>query len=48
MEFLIEIAYFFVVSVTGIVTVIVHGDISTRLIKMQEDILMVRSNFDGL
>jgi len=39
MKFLLEIAYFIIVSVTGIVTVIVHGDISTRLIKMQEDII---------
>jgi hypothetical protein len=35
MEFLVEIAYFVVVTVTGIVTVIVHGDISTGITKMQ-------------
>jgi hypothetical protein len=36
MEFLVEIAYFVVVSVTGNVTVIVHSDDSTPINKMQE------------
>lgn len=42
MEFLVENAYFIVVTVIGnvtvIVTVIVHGYISIRLIKLQEGI----------
>jgi hypothetical protein len=36
MEFLVEIAYFIVVSVTGNVTVIVHGHNSMGFTKMQE------------
>jgi hypothetical protein len=36
MEFIVEIAYFVIVSVTGNVTVIVHGYISIGLNKKQE------------
>jgi hypothetical protein len=48
MEFCVEIAYFVVVSVTGIVTVIVHSHISIRLTKMQEVIYERLTGLDRL